>query len=83
MKNSNKLLAALGIIAAGVVVPSDSADAQTANRCEWLADRSAAELEQIIRDNPDDSCAEVAALLLVERATPAARSASLAVQGRY
>lgn len=82
MKKSDKLLLALGTIALGAVVPTASANAQDANRCEWLSQRSANELQQFLRDNPNDSCAEVAALLLVERTQPAAAGAP-APQGRY
>lgn len=84
MQNPNKLLLALGAIALSAVVATDEADAQDyQGQCEWLSQRSAPELEQFIKDNVNDPCAEVAALLLVERTQPAGNARSSAVQGRY
>jgi hypothetical protein len=73
MNKSEKLLLALGTIALGAVVPATSASAQQqdAATCEWLSQRSPNELRQFLRDNPNDSCVEVAARMLVERTQPA------------
>jgi hypothetical protein len=72
VRKSDRLLLALGTIALSAAVPTESAEAQEAGVCEWLSERSASELEQFIREDPNSSCADVAALLLVERTLPAA-----------
>lgn len=83
MNTTNKLLVALGAIALTAVVAPDEADAQYQEQCDWLAQQSPADLEQFIKQNPDHACAEVAALLLVERTLPAAEGRASGVQGRY
>lgn len=83
MNKSEKLLMALGTIALSAIVPTVGANAQEANRCEWLSQQSPDGLRQFLRDNPNDSCAEVAALMLVERTQPAAGAGSSALGGRY
>ena len=83
MKNSNKFLLALGTIALSAVVAPDEADAQYQRQCDWLTQQPPAELEQFIKQNPDHACAEVAALLLVERTLPAAEGRASGGEGRY
>jgi uncharacterized protein YcfJ len=73
MNKTERLMIALGSIALGTIAFPGSAQAQErADLCEWLSNRSVDELQQFVRDNPNDSCAEVAALMLVERTQPAA-----------
>jgi predicted negative regulator of RcsB-dependent stress response len=88
VKQRNKLLTALGVIALGPIVAADSAAAQDANteyqsQCAQLAQQSAPQLEEFIRENPDDACAEFAALMLAERTRPALGARSSASFGRY
>jgi len=83
LHTGNKLLLALGTIALSAVVAPEDAEAQYERQCEELSQRSSAELEQFLKDYPDHACAEVAALLLVERTNPAAEGRSPAIAGRY
>jgi CRISPR/Cas system-associated protein Csm6 len=84
VRTPNKLLLALGTIALSAVVAPDEADAQYQEQCDWLAQQSPTDLEQFVRQNPDHACAEVAALMLVERTLPATVSrAASGGQGRY
>jgi hypothetical protein len=83
VSHSNNILAVLGAIALSAVIAPDDAEAHYQSQCDWLSQQAPRQLEQFIRENPDHACAEVAALLLVERTLPAAEGRSSAAGGRY
>lgn len=86
MKEHNKVLIALGVIAlSSTAVPSEAEaqDAEYQRTCDWLSQQSNGYLKQYIKYYPDDPCAEVAASLLAERTQPEEGVRAPAAVGRY
>jgi hypothetical protein len=80
---NNKMLAALGAIALTAIAAPDEAEAHYQQQCDWLNQQSTDVVEQFLKANPDHPCAEVAAMLVVERTTPASGQSTPAPGSRY